>query len=495
LGSKRQNSLKRSVIGFYWRKASFFAFIFAIGVFALLEVKIFKADVNSVNFASDNPNLTINMQIQKDGSVSVNGSRIKDRINITNEDEELILPVIDNDGIGYSSVLINLNLPEDVAYQSKFDFKGIHGVESSWAYAIDGANVAYEAHGISPMATLSVIVEMPEGTIKPPLIYELYSLLNTVKSNAWVSIAFILPIATALLMFLLVAYQARRQKVEVPKEEITSPPMALPPALVGALFRQKVSAREIAATLIDLALRGDIYILDRERDFAFTKNKYDRRLLSYERILLSKIFRKNLVSDKAEIEQRINNHLYSRKISLVTAGIYIIATRLGYFRINPQKVHLKYQIMGMLCFFLGVAGFVLSFLTFRDPPYIIYFWFGMIISGLIITIVAKKIPNRTPLGQEALSNWLAFKKYLSNPEKIPFSYESQDLFQKYLPYAIVLDCEVAWAKRFSEQNFLIPDWFVSDRSGMGLQDFCLSLFPLISYVARSLAAIREPGFE
>jgi hypothetical protein len=82
--------------------------------------------------------------------------------------------------------------------------------------------------------------------------------------------------------------------VVLPDKEVNSLPMAIPPAIVGVLVHQKVRAREIAATLVDLAIRGDILIIDRERGFAFGKGKFDQRLLGYEKILLSKIFRNNL---------------------------------------------------------------------------------------------------------------------------------------------------------------------------------------------------------
>jgi hypothetical protein len=58
-----------------------------------------------------------------------------------------------------------------------------------------------------------------------------------------------------------------------------------------------------------------------------------------------------------------------------------------------------------------------------------------------------------------------------------------------------MNCEAAWAKRFSKHNFMVPDWFLTDKIGLGLEDFCLSLFPIISYVGRSFAALKEPGFE
>jgi hypothetical protein len=272
--------------------------------------------------------------------------------------------------------------------------------------------------------------------------------------------------------------------------------MLIPPAIVGALYNQKVSARGIAATLIDLALRGDIIIVDKDRGFAFGKNKFDQRLLSYEKILLSKIFRGHMVaSDREEIEKRVNDHFYSRKISLVSAGVYALATRLGYFKVNPQKLHAKYRYIGLSFFMIALAGFIVSLVFFPDPVYVVFLWVGMMVSSLIISILANKLPVRTQIGQEVLTNWLAFKKFLSNPEPFLFSEDNQNEFQKYLPYAIVLECETAWAKRFSAHNFLMPEWYSTEKFGLTLEDFCLSLFPIVSYVGRSFAALKEPGFE
>jgi hypothetical protein len=142
-----------------------------------------------------------------------------------------------------------------------------------------------------------------------------------------------------------------------------------------------------------------------------------------------------------------------------------------------------------------LGGFALSFLYFPNPPYVVFFWIGMMISSIIIAVAASYIPIRTVLGQESLTNWFAFKAFLSSDTEIPFGANLGELFQRYLPYAIALDCEAAWARRFRKHNFEMPAWFLTDRGGLGLEDFCLSLFPIISYVSRSFVALREPGFE
>lgn len=490
---KDNKSYKTPLIGFYSRKLIFFACLFVAFLFVYTNINYYSADVFDEDSFFSKQDKEILVEVDDRGVIQVDGQRVEDRVNIAGSFEEIRFPVLEKSGRYFDQVKIVLKLPKSVAYRSEHEILAIYGVEETDSYIQDDKTIVYTATDLSPVAEISIVAKMPRGTFKLPLNHIISSYVSSVNFDFWLIIGILLPVITFIYMLLFINYQIRRQRIDVPEKETDAPPMAIPPAVVGALYRQKVGSREIAATIIDLALRGNIYILDRERDFAFLKNKFDNRLLSYEKILLSKIFKDHLTSDKEEIEKRINNHLYSKKISATVTGVYVLATRLGYFKINPQKVHMQYQMVGLAGFFIGLLGFVLSFMVFKDTPYVAFFWIGMMISSLIIASLAKKMPLRTVIGQESLSNWLAFRKYLSSREKIPFSYDAIDLFQKYLPYAIALDCEVAWTNRFSEQNFVIPKWFVTESTSSGLKDFCLSLFPIISYVSRSLAAITEPG--
>jgi hypothetical protein len=117
----------------------------------------------------------------------------------------------------------------------------------------------------------------------------------------------------------------------------------------------------------------------------------------------------------------------------------------------------------------------------------------MILTSVVIFALADYIPSRTDAGRAEAANWLAFKKYLSNPEPIEFEEQNYDLFNRYLPFAIVLECEVAWAQRFAKHNFILPEWFITEKRGVGLEDFCLLLFPIVSYVGRNPDTLRRPG--
>lgn len=496
--AKPKRNKASSLIGFYPRKFLFFAFILlAISVVGIyLNDNQLKADENA-NVASSIPSTGIyDIVLDKNGSFSVNGKNVSAKISLMKNYDELRYLVLDSPGKYIDNVNIALTLPEAVSDSTNADLLAIHGVGQTNISKPDSSRILYSIANVSPTGSISIVAQIPKGIINPTLPMIAYSLALQAKNSFWVVLAIALPILTFFAMIIFVIHVRRRQKIDIPDKESQNPPMAIPPAIVGVLYNQRIGPREIAATLIDLALRGDIVILDQDRGFAFGKGRFDQRLLDYEKVLLSKIFTdKSMSSDQDEVNRRINNHFYSKKISLVSSGMYSLSTMLGYFKVNPIKSHARYRLVGLGFFALGLMGFALNLLYFPDPAYVMFLWIGMMVAALVIILVTKYLPIRTVIGQEVMSDWLAFRKFLANPEKIPFSENNQQIFQKFLPYALVMNCETAWAKRFSEHNFLMPDWFLTEKNGLGLEDFCLSLFPIVSYVGRSLAALKEPGFE
>ncbi len=481
-------------VGLYWRKLFFFVAIFAVSYFAYGSVQYFNADEQVYRPSSFSSNYNEEIKINKDGRLTINGTLTNQRVSMLKDFDELRLPIIDKPTNDIETATITVIFPKDIASKITHETLGIHGVGDHYSYTEGGNTVVFVSNNISTYGTFSIVAKIPKGIITPPIYI---TIINAIPSldRLWLILGIALPVLTFLLMLYFILSRLRRQRVDLPTKELTAPPIAIPPAVVGALYHQKVGPREIAATLVDLAYRGDISIIDRERDFGFAKNKLDKRLIGYEKVLLSKIFKMGVYANRQALDQQINNRLYSRKISILSAGIYVLATRLGYFKTNPRDVYAKYSYYGLSVFMLGLIGFGLTLWKFSNTSYISILWIGMMVSALIVTFMIQKLPVRTEVGNSALINWLSFRNFLSNKEKIKYSPDNQEIFQKYLPYAIALECEVDWAKRFSDHNFVLPDWFITDKQGLGLEDFCLSLFPIVSYVSRSFAAIREPGFR
>ncbi|OQB06722.1 MAG: hypothetical protein BWY19_00072 [bacterium ADurb.Bin212] len=493
----RKKYKKPAVVGVYPRKLLFFLVVFSLSfaAFSYFNNNRIGADQIGQDNIYNGEDVNVEVEVKSDGSIFVDNKQGNYKVNFLNDADEIRIKILDNPSNYIDNFALNLKLPSPVATETKHNILAIHGVTRSYSEAVDSSTIAYYASDIAPTATITIVAAMPKGTINPSLIEKLTKSVSSLEFSFWVYLVLILPAIAFIGMLVFIKFTYRINKVDNPEKAISSPPMAIPPALVGVLYHQRVTPREVAATLVDLALRKDIYILDRERGFAFGKGKFDQRLLGYEKLLLSKIFKNNMSASQEYLQQKIQNQVYSKKVSMVSAGIYAIATRLGYFRQNPRKIHAKYWLFGTVAMLVGLAGFAMSFITKTLPSFTAFFWVGMMISALVIIIMSAYIPMRTELGNEALSNWLAFRKFLADPSPIEYSPTVFQLFEAYLPYAIVLDCEAAWSRRFMDHTFTIPDWFITDKNGLGIEDFCLALFPIVSYVGRSLAAMREPGFE
>lgn len=488
---------KKPFLEINWRKLMFFSAIFLVVFVAwkLISSARFSADVANQVQTATLTSSTVNLEVAGDGSVLENGKKIKSKIVPQKGFDELRLIVYDKNGFSLDSLDVNLKLPAAVARSSNPQILAIHGVDFAQATVLDDSTIVYKATGIGEASTITIVAQIPKGVIKLSFYDQTIFLLSSFGSSIWLTIAILIPLITLVYLILLISLQQRSQRVSAPDRAISAPPMALPPAVVGVLANQTVGPREIAATLIDLSLRKYIFIIDRDRGFAFGKRSFSGQLLGFEKILLSKIFTENIKISEEEINNRFTNHLYSHKMSLFTRGIYILSTRLGYFKENPVSMHRKYQFIGTLLFFFGLACFFLSFKYFPSLPYAVFLWVGMMVASLIIIIVGSRMPIRTSLGRQALSNWLAFKKYLSDPVPLPADTRNYQKFAEYLPYAIIFKCEAMWARRFIDEEFTTPDWFITEKQGLGLHDFCLSLYPIIGYVGQNLATIREPGYK
>jgi hypothetical protein len=79
-------------------------------------------------------------------------------------------------------------------------------------------------------------------------------------------------------------------------------------------------------------------------------------------------------------------------------------------------------------------------------------------------------------------DWLGFKLYLETAEKYRMQNLTPDLFEKYLPYAIIFGVEEKWAKNFDSLNMAPPEWYAgssvgySGFSGSGPSSFSASSF-------------------
>lgn len=436
--------------------------------------------------------------LEKNGQVLIDGKKQNQAIKFYENYDELRVIIFDNpaDFISYFKATVHLPEParESDIRQITYAVRGVGGILN---YMPDSKTLIYEAQDISPGATLTIVAQMPKGLITPTLAKRIQIAIAHVTIEGWLYIAIILPGITILFMGFMI-YKRRAAGLFMVKKPNCELPALVAPAVSGVIVDGSVGAREIAATLIDLAERGYIFIINQGDQFFFAKRKLGsleatQGLSMFEKALLSKIFLPTSYKSTIEdVEMRIGRHIFSRKIANFYLGVYNQATTQGYFVQNPAKIHLGYKYTGIVLFFLTFVGFIYQAFTDTGPKYSLIFWVGGLVAASLVIRFAPLMPARTARGNQELQKWLSFREYLAAKNPVPVEDYVQGKFSQYLPYAIVLGAEVDWMKRFGEKPFKQPDWYESKERIITLESFANNLFPLIGYVSENLAKSHDP---
>lgn len=76
---------------------------------------------------------------------------------------------------------------------------------------------------------------------------------------------------------------------------------------------------------------------------------------------------------------------------------------------------------------------------------------GLALSGVIVQLLGRRMASRTADGSAVLAQSLGFKQYLVTAEAGQIKWEeAQQIFSRYLPYAIVFGVAEKWSKTFEE---------------------------------------------
>jgi len=222
---------------------------------------------------------------------------------------------------------------------------------------------------------------------------------------------------------------------------------SLAPGETGTLMDEKADNADITATIIDLARRGYLKILEPKKgDIHFEKvhPSPDDALEKFEKLLFDGIFQKgDLVN--------LKTGSLIKPIQDTKDKLYDAVLEEGFFLKNPQSVRTKYSILGTLALITGNFPLVLSAFTF-----------GM------------HMPKKTLLGAQTAVMARALKNFITSQDgQFKFQAEKQMLFEKMLPFAIAFGVEKIWAARFAQMHLKQPDWY-SGYSGLRFNSIVLA---------------------
>lgn len=478
-------------IGLRGRSLSFFLVIALLGVGGFYIVRHPLSAAGPVNPSANQIDMTLN----PNGNLYLGSVRLPAEVFTGNSTYRYRYQVINQPQDFIDTLTIDLTLPQPATTQQiSYRLISNGGAGSATAVLINPTTVEYIATGISTQSQLSIEIEVPRAFVTQSFLFKTQQQLANLPTIDWLGVSIGLP-ALAVLILLIVGF-GRIRHIEPASAEVNQLPSRLPPAILGILWRGRLTNRELAATLLDLARRGHLVIRQvSERDFRFRRLDGGDELNDYEAELLTQIFGPS--SDQTnteEISLALAQEVFSKRVSQSFILAYKKISDLGYFYTNPLALHRRYQISGIVLFVVGAAGFAINLFLITSVQYSLFFWAGMMAAALAITYFARGLPVRTIYGDREVSKWLAFRRYLTAKEPINYVAHSQEQFLAFLPYAVVFEVEREWTSRFYDMPFVQPSWYVAPNIST-IDDFANQIFPLFGYLSHALALTAQPASQ
>lgn len=489
-------------IGIYSRQFLFFVGLTAllIGMTVVIRSQTSEAAGRPIAIPTTTQTMAVDLYLEDTGKVRLDNYQVPGTVSFLKDYDELRYLLVDQADAYLDRLQVTVHFPRSIQSDAvRASAIVVHDTSTTWEVTTSENSVVYEVKNLGPTATLTLVTQFPKDIVLPSLSQRIFGTITSLPQIIWLTLALILPLLALIILAIVLAPQLRQRMARLGSEAQPTPPENLLPAVVTALVEGHVSARAIAATLLDLARRNYIEIGSHDGTYTFTKK---RRLLesqttgndlaSFERVLLSKIFAEAPQASEEDIRVRIGHRLFSQKIASVYLAIYEEVTRLGYFVENPSVVSGSYRLAGLGIFFVGILGFVLGAVFFANPPTPLLFWAGTILASLVVIAIAPRMPAHTTLGIHKRREWLRFKNFLKDSAPIDYRGQTQQEFFTYLPYAVALGAEADWSSRFMASPFQLPQWYVPAANVARWEDFFQDMFPIVGFLAHELAAVKEP---
>jgi hypothetical protein len=300
-----------------------------------------------------------------------------------------------------------------------------------------------------------------------------------------------------------------------------APPENIRPGQVGTLIDEVANPLDVTATVVDLAVRGYLRIEEIPKkgwrgrpDWRLVKLKEsDHGLLEYEQKLFDGLFgAEPVVEDDDEpaapprpdapgtkatvlppgIDQvrlsQLRTH-FAAKLQAVQDSLYDDMTKEGWFLARPDKIRMRWHVWGFLLLDGGIAATVaLAAWTHAGLLGI-----PLVLGGLFLMRGAHLMPRRTAKGTGMVRRVYGFRTYIDTAEKQEARFQEQEnIFSKYLPYAVVFGLTEKWARAFQhlgdeEAAMASGGWYVGSRA-FTMAAFTSSLSSFTTVSAGTIAA-------
>lgn len=374
----------------------------------------------------------------------------------------------------FEQVTMTLHLPTGLKQAKQpLCFTGSYGTKASDC-TITTANQTITANSNVPLfanQTLTYVAGFDKGYFTPPTATEKF--LQAAKPFAAVIIPILILGGGGWLYWFRHGRDPKGRGTIVPQYDA---PDGLKPVEVGALMDFRVDNKDITATIISLAIRRYIKIIETKKDRLIGADKtiYSLELTNAdfsaldinEKTLMAAIFSVPSPGEKVEVAE-LSTKLYPTS-QAINKNVKKTMKETGYFQPSAFATSGAGKVIITIGLLIALA--VVGFVTLG--PLIIV---GLVMGGVIGIVFLSLLASRTQKGVDAVEYSKGLKMYLDVAEKDRLdklqgpnaAYASNagepvrtvELFEKLLPYAMVLGVEKNWAQQFEALYTSPPDWY------------------------------------
>jgi uncharacterized protein (TIGR04222 family) len=210
------------------------------------------------------------------------------------------------------------------------------------------------------------------------------------------------------------------------------------PGQIGTVVDERVDPADLAATVVDLAVRNYLWVLEVDGDWQLVRrNPADDALTDYERVVLA-----TLLPQGAE---QVALSGLRPQLGPVRAAMYADVVARNWFTHRPDQERSRWAMIGAGLVVFGIAATVVLALTAGHA----LLGLAFVIGGIGLIVGARWMPARTRRGSLLLQQIRGLLSYLRTTEAASIPDADRELvFSRSLPYAVALGDTEHWLRTF-----------------------------------------------
>ncbi len=354
-----------------------------------------------------------------------------------------------------SSISVHLPPGTEMGYVQSTQYVDIYSPPSTYEAGVEGNSLWWSVKDIAPHTTFTIDISLPKGTVNVPWQYGRACGIGVI---AFSGTAF-----TAVLLIMLLLWWRKGRDIGRTGTSMVryDPPEGLTPAMVGMLVHEEPRVEDITATIVDLARRGYLRIMELEKRSLIRVTNYGFKrlkdvtpdLLPYEKAIMDGLFSSGDYVEEKDLKDKFYVH-----VPKILDGVRDEVMSRKLFERDPRRVRRMYYVAGSLVAVLPPAAAIISPFWF-DIGWFNVLLFSFLLVGAVVMLFGRFMPRRSSEGSRLYEHVRGYREFMATAEGEELEKMTPEDFQTNLPYAMVLGVSDAWARKFRDIYTTPPEWF------------------------------------